>query len=51
MAGVITIGGLASGLDTNTIVDKLVKIEHQAVDRLQQQLDDTQGTSDALRNW
>lgn len=33
MAGAFTVGGLASGLDTNTIVDKLVAIESLPIDR------------------
>lgn len=33
----ITFGGLASGLDTNSIIDKLMTIERQPIDRLQQQ--------------
>src|SRR5262249_24054273 len=31
----ITFGGLASGLDTNTIIDKLVQIERQPITDLQ----------------
>jgi flagellar hook-associated protein 2 len=33
----ITFGGLASGLDTNSIIDKLMSIERQPIDRLQKQ--------------
>lgn len=48
MASVITVGGLASGLDTNTIISKLVSIEQQPVDALKQRLSDTQDTRDAV---
>jgi flagellar hook-associated protein 2 len=37
MAGTITTGGLASGLDTNSIVDKLVQLESQPIALLQTQ--------------
>lgn len=37
MASPITFGGLASGLDTNAIVDKLVQVERQPILRLQRQ--------------
>ncbi|MFN8542677.1 MAG: flagellar filament capping protein FliD [Candidatus Binatia bacterium] len=39
MAGVISIGGLATGLDTNTIVDKLVALERRPIDLLTQDFD------------
>jgi flagellar hook-associated protein 2 len=48
MASVITVGGLASGLDTATIISKLVSIEQQPVDALKQRLSDTQDTRDAV---
>lgn len=39
MAGTIQVGGLATGLDTNSIIDQLVKLEQRPVDLLSQQLD------------
>ena len=48
MPGVISIGGLATGLDTNEIIDKLVAIERRPLDRLEQQVDDTEATKDSL---
>ena len=37
MASPITFGGLASGMDTNSIIDKLVQIERQPIQALQTQ--------------
>ena len=37
MASPITFGGLASGMDTNAIVDKLVEIERTPITTLQRQ--------------
>jgi flagellar hook-associated protein 2 len=39
MPGTIQVGGLATGLDTNSIIDQLVKLEQRPVDLLSQQLD------------
>ena len=48
MSGVITIGGLATGLDTNSIISQLVAIEQQPVNTLKQQSSDVQSTRDAV---
>ena len=37
MAGVIQVGGLATGLDTNSIIDQLVKLERRPIGLLEQQ--------------
>lgn len=44
MAGIISVGGLATGLDTNEIIDKLVKVERRPLDLLGQQIAATQVT-------
>ncbi|HTM08776.1 MAG TPA: flagellar filament capping protein FliD [Verrucomicrobiae bacterium] len=36
----ITFGGLATGLDTNAMIDALVKVEHRPIDLLQRQQND-----------
>src|SRR5215470_18300363 len=36
----ITFGGLATGLDTNSMIDALVKVEHRPIDLLQSQQND-----------
>lgn len=41
----ITFGGIASGIDTNGIIQKLVQIEQQPISRLQQQKTDLQNTA------
>ncbi len=38
MAGVITVGGLATGLDTNEIIDNLVALERRPIALLQRQI-------------
>lgn len=48
MAGVIQVGGLASGLDTNSIIDKLVAIERRPVDLLQNELVAAQDTRTSI---
>jgi flagellar hook-associated protein 2 len=48
MAGIISIGGLATGLDTNEIIDKLVAIERRPLDRLERQVDETEATKTSL---
>jgi len=48
MAATITVGGLATGLDTNSIIDQLVKIEHQPVDLLTQQQSETQANQNSI---
>lgn len=37
MSGAIQIGGLASGLDTKNIIDELMKVEKQPLDRIESQ--------------
>jgi flagellar hook-associated protein 2 len=46
--GVITVGGLATGLDTNSIISQLVALERQPLDLLQQQVTDTQATQTSV---
>ena len=48
MAGVIQVGGLASGLDTNTIIDKLVAIERRPVALLEIELAETKTTRTSI---
>jgi flagellar hook-associated protein 2 len=38
MAGLISIGGLASGLDTNRIIEQLVRLERRPIDLLEQRI-------------
>lgn len=44
MAGIISVGGLATGLDTNEIIDKLVGVERRPLDLLGQQIAAAQAT-------
>jgi flagellar hook-associated protein 2 len=48
MAGVITVGGLATGLDTNDIIDKLVAIERRPLTLLERQVSDTKATKRSI---
>jgi flagellar hook-associated protein 2 len=48
MAGVISVGGLASGLDTESIITKLVALEQRPIDLLQQQVADVQKTQGSI---
>jgi len=48
MSGVISVGGLATGLDTNSIISQLVAIEQKPVDLLKQQSSDVQTTRDTV---
>jgi flagellar hook-associated protein 2 len=48
MAGIISIGGLATGLDTNEIIDKLVALERRPLDRLEEQQDAVEATKTAI---
>jgi flagellar hook-associated protein 2 len=48
MAGVISVGGLATGLDTNSIIDKLVALERRPVDLLEQQIAAIQATKSSV---
>jgi flagellar hook-associated protein 2 len=44
MAGIISVGGLATGLDTNEIIDKLVAVERRPFDLLGREIASTQAT-------
>ena len=48
MAGLITVGGLATGIDTNSIIDQLVKLEHRPVDLLAIEVGDVQATQASI---
>src|SRR5258705_11643107 len=48
MAGIINVGGLATGLKTNEIIDKLVALERRPLDLLEQQVADTKATKSAI---
>jgi len=48
MAGLITVGGLATGIDTNSIIDQLVKLEHRPVDLLALEVGDVQATQASI---
>src|SRR3989441_5076542 len=48
MAGVITVGGLATGIDTNSIIDQLVKLEHRPVDLLAIEVGGVQATQASI---
>ena len=51
MAGVIQVGGLATGLDTNKIIDQLVQLEQRPVDLLSQQQADLEDSRDAFATF
>src|SRR5215467_1238013 len=48
VSGVITVGGLATGLDTNNIISQLVQIESRPLDLLKGQLTDLQATQTSV---
>src|SRR2546428_4822718 len=48
MAGLITVGGLATGLDTNSIIDQLVALEKRPVLLLGVEVQDVQATQTAI---
>ena len=48
MAGVITVGGLATGIDTNSIIDKLVSLEKRPVALLGVEVQDVQATQTSI---
>ncbi|MCX8064545.1 MAG: flagellar filament capping protein FliD [Candidatus Hydrogenedentes bacterium] len=50
MSGNINIGGLISGLDTNTIIRQLMQIERQPITRLQQRITLLQQKRTAIQN-
>ena len=47
----ITFGGLATGLDTNSIIDQLLKIERQPIDRLETRRKDQAASLDAAKKF
>jgi len=51
MAGTITIGGLATGLDTNKIIDQLVALERAPLDLVTKQRDDATEHQKALETF
>src|SRR5690349_4812872 len=48
VSGVITVGGLATGLDTNNIISQLVQIESRPLDLLKGELTDVQATQTSV---
>src|SRR5688572_12806797 len=48
MAGLISIGGLVSGLDTNKMIDSLVALERRPIDQLGKEIDAANVTKTAL---
>jgi len=50
MSGTFNIGGLVSGLDTNTIINQLIQIERQPITRLQQRVTQLQRQRTAIQN-
>src|SRR5439155_5943498 len=48
MAGLITVGGLATGLDTNSIIDQLVALEKRPVQLLGIEVQDVQATQTSI---
>ena len=48
MAGLITVGGLATGIDTNSIIDKLVSLEKRPVGLLGVEVQDVQATQTSI---
>src|SRR5262245_17545982 len=46
--GLITVGGLATGLDTNSIIDQLMKLERRPVDLLQTEQTAVQATRTSI---
>src|SRR6266446_6767396 len=51
MAGVIQVGGLATGLDTNKIIDQLVALERRPLDALSAQRDTMAARQTALQTF
>src|SRR5882762_4087505 len=51
MAGTISVGGLATGLDTNKIIDQLVALERRPLDILTTQRDDAVARQKALATF
>src|SRR5712691_11082744 len=48
MAGVITVGGLATGIDTQSIITQLVALEHRPVDLLTVEMGDVRATQASI---
>lgn len=48
MAGTISVGGIATGLDTNKIIDQLVALERRPIDLLNDQVASTERTKSAI---
>ena len=48
MAGVITVGGLATGIDTQSIITQLVALEHRPVDLLGLDVEGVQATQASI---
>lgn len=46
----VTFGGLASGLDTNHLIDQLVKMERQPIERKEKQIEKLEQTKDDWRD-
>src|SRR5947207_6833709 len=51
MPGTISIGGIASGLDTNSIIDQLVALEKQPLNILQAKRDSVVAQQTALQTF
>lgn len=49
MSGLISVGGLVSGLDTNTLIAQLMQLERQPIVRLQDRIGNLEVQRDALR--
>ena len=49
--GTITVGGLATGLDTNSIISQLVAVAQQPLNLLQTQLTQVQGQQSAIQTF
>lgn len=48
MAGTISVGGLSTGLDTNRIIDQLVRIERRPIDLIAARMAETERTKRAI---
>jgi len=48
VGGPITFGGLASGLDSNSIIDKLIQLDSQPLNTLQSELAAVQATQTSV---
>ena len=48
MAGLISIGGLATGLDSNKIIDQLMKLERRPIDLLEKERAAAQATKTSV---